>query len=270
MIVKFEKLHPHKFLGGSNPYEAEAWLRQIKKLLDTSDIHNEQHRVTMAAFQMEGEADHWWEMIRSTRQVDTLTWRQFEDLFMEKYFPNSLRQEMIQEFLQLKQGKMSVTQYVNCFEALSRYASAIVANEEDKVRQFEWGLDTDIRRRLIAVQLSTYAQIVDRALIVERELADSKRIQNQRSRNNNQPRGGGPVRNTRNHPAPAPYARGIQQQHRQNRGNQQGGNFVNNGKENVSDVVNRGIVKMSVLKVGSILWISEGHNNTTMPTRARF
>ena len=34
------------------------------------------------------------------------------------------------------------------------------------------------------------------------------------------------------------------------------------GKESVSDV-NRGIVKVSVLKVGSILWISEGHNNTT-------
>ena len=157
MIAKFEKLRPHKFLGGPNPHEAEAWLRQIKKLLDTSDIRNEQDRVTMAAFQMEGEADHWWEMIKSTRQVETLTWRQFEDLFMQKYFPNSLRQEMIQEFLQLKQGKMSVTQYANCFEALLQYASAIVANEEDKVRRFEWGLDTDIRGRLIAMQLSTYA-----------------------------------------------------------------------------------------------------------------
>ena len=50
MIAKFEKLRPHKFLGGSNPHEAEAWLRQIKKLLDTSDIRNEQDRVTIAAF----------------------------------------------------------------------------------------------------------------------------------------------------------------------------------------------------------------------------
>ncbi|XP_028072240.1 uncharacterized protein LOC114274494 [Camellia sinensis] len=194
MIAKFQKLRPHKFLSGSNPHEAEAWLRQIKKLLDTSDIQNEQDRVTMAAFQTEGEADHWWEMIKSARQVETLTWRQFEDLFMEKYFPNSLRQEMIQKFLQLKQGKMSVAQYANRFEAFSRYASAIVANEEDK------------------------------------ELANSKRIQNQRSRNNNQPRRGGPVRNTRNHLAPAPYAEGLQQQQRQNRGNQQGGNFVNEWK----------------------------------------
>ncbi|XP_028083106.1 uncharacterized protein LOC114284408 [Camellia sinensis] len=176
MIAKFEKLRLHKFLGGSNPHEAEAeaWLRQIKKLLDTSNIRNEQDRVTRTAFQMEGEADHWWEMIKSTQQVETLTWRQFEDLFMEKYFPNSLRQEMIQEFLQLKQGKMPVAQYANRFEALSWYASTIVANEEDKVRRFEWGLDIDIRGRLIAVQLSTYAQMVDRALIVERELADSE------------------------------------------------------------------------------------------------
>ena len=35
------------------------------------------------------------------------------------------------------------------------------------------------------------------------------------------------------------------------------------GKEDVSDVVNRGIVEVSVLKEGSILWISEGHNHTT-------
>ncbi|XP_028057276.1 uncharacterized protein LOC114261233 [Camellia sinensis] len=72
--------------------------------------------------------------------------------------------------------------------------------------------------------------MVDRALIVEQELADSERIRNQRSRNNNQPRGGGPVRNTRNHLVPAPYAGGMQQQQRQNRGNQQGGNFVNEWK----------------------------------------
>ena len=36
-----------------------------------------------------------------------------------------------------------------------------------------------------------------------------------------------------------------------------------NGKENVSDVVNRGIIEVSVLKVGSILWVCDGHNNTT-------
>ena len=35
------------------------------------------------------------------------------------------------------------------------------------------------------------------------------------------------------------------------------------GKKDVSDVVNRGIIEVSVLKVGSILWISEGHNHTT-------
>ena len=38
MTAKFEKLHFNKFFGGSNPYEAEAWLRHNKKLLDPSDI----------------------------------------------------------------------------------------------------------------------------------------------------------------------------------------------------------------------------------------
>ncbi|XP_028080282.1 uncharacterized protein LOC114281890 [Camellia sinensis] len=72
-------------------------------------------------------------MIKESRQVAELSWRQFEEFFMEKYFPNSVRQEMIQEFLQLKQRGMTVTQYANRFEALSRHATAIVANKTDKI-----------------------------------------------------------------------------------------------------------------------------------------
>ncbi|XP_028053682.1 uncharacterized protein LOC114258035 [Camellia sinensis] len=116
-------------------------------------------------------------MIKESCQVAELSWRQFEKLFMEKYFPNSVRQEMIQEFLQLKQRGMTVTQYANRFEALSRHAIAIVANETDKVRCFEWGLGSGIRDKLVAVQLPTYAQVVDRALTLEREKMDAARIQ---------------------------------------------------------------------------------------------
>ncbi|XP_028101050.1 uncharacterized protein LOC114300363 [Camellia sinensis] len=86
-------------------------------------------------------------------------------------------QEMIQEFLQLKQRGMTVTQYANRFEALSRHTTAIVANEIDKVRRFEWGLDSGIRDKLVAVQLPTYAQVVNRALTLEREKMDTARTQ---------------------------------------------------------------------------------------------
>ena len=123
-------------------------------------------------------------MIKESRQVAYLSWRQFEELFLEKYFLNSIRQEMIQEFLQLKQRGMTVTQYANRFEALSRHATAIVANETDKVRRFEWGLDSGIRDKLVAVQLPTYAQVVDRALTLEREKMDTARTQGQQSRAN--------------------------------------------------------------------------------------
>ncbi|XP_028127580.1 uncharacterized protein LOC114324056 [Camellia sinensis] len=122
LIVKFQKIRPQAFSGEPNPYVAEAWIRQVKKILETLEIQNEQDQMSLASFLFDGEADFWWTMIKESRQVADLSWRQFEELFMEKYFPNSVRQEMIQEFLQLKQRGMTVTQYANRFEALSRHA----------------------------------------------------------------------------------------------------------------------------------------------------
>ncbi|KAL6966627.1 hypothetical protein U1Q18_032408 [Sarracenia purpurea var. burkii] len=51
---------------------------------------------------LEEEADHCWSKIDSTRDVTTLTWAQFEELFLEKYFSAPVCQGRIREFLDLK------------------------------------------------------------------------------------------------------------------------------------------------------------------------
>ena len=103
-----------------------------------------------------------------------------------------------------------MTQYANRFDALSRHATTIVANETDKVRRFECGLNSGLRDKLVAVQLSTYAQVVDRALALEREKMDTAKTQGQQSRANQQ-RSGGPSRNNRTLATSVPYVRGPQQ-----------------------------------------------------------
>ncbi|XP_028087433.1 uncharacterized protein K02A2.6-like [Camellia sinensis] len=71
---------------------------------------------------------------------------------------------------------MSVTQYVAKFEELARYAARYVADEEEKARKFEWGLDPIIRGKVLPLRFPTFADVVDTALDAEREWADSKRI----------------------------------------------------------------------------------------------
>ncbi|XP_028066841.1 uncharacterized protein LOC114269677 [Camellia sinensis] len=71
---------------------------------------------------------------------------------------------------------MLVTQYVAKFEELARYAARYVADEGEKTRKFEWGLDPIIRGKVLPLRLPIFADVVDTALDAEREWADSKRI----------------------------------------------------------------------------------------------
>jgi len=59
-------------------------------------------------------------------QVD---WTSFRTRFLEKYFPDTARQDREAEFLTLQQGDMIVQEYVNKFEHLARYYSQTITEE---------------------------------------------------------------------------------------------------------------------------------------------
>ena len=65
-------------------------------------------RIRLAAFQLEGEAQVWWKWARTSRDLGAMTWTEFQELFMGKYFPDTTRHAKVQEFLELKQGTMTV------------------------------------------------------------------------------------------------------------------------------------------------------------------
>ena len=56
-----------------------------------------------------------------------MTWAEFHDIFMGKYFPDTARHAKAQEFLELKQGNMTVLDYVARFTELARFANDYVA-----------------------------------------------------------------------------------------------------------------------------------------------
>ena len=73
LFIKFRKVNPPTFNGDVSPEQAEHWIRNIKRLLETMNIQQEQDRIALATIQMEGGAEHWWSMVRDSRPVAELT-----------------------------------------------------------------------------------------------------------------------------------------------------------------------------------------------------
>ena len=63
---------------------------------------------------------------------------------MDKCFPESTRLTKAREFLELKQGMMTVLEYVAKSTELARFADDYVATGMAKVRKFEDGLKLSI------------------------------------------------------------------------------------------------------------------------------
>ena len=69
------------------------------------------------------EAKYWWENTHQCLEVEgqAVTWETFKRVFLEKYFPEDVRNKKEMEFLELKQGNMIVAEYSAKFEELVRY-----------------------------------------------------------------------------------------------------------------------------------------------------
>ena len=71
-------------------------------------ITSDATRIRLAAFQLEGESQVRWDWVKTSRNLEAMTWEEFRELFMGKYFPSYARHAKAQEFLELKQGMMVV------------------------------------------------------------------------------------------------------------------------------------------------------------------
>ena len=133
------------------------------------EITSDTSRIRLAAFQLEGEAQVWWRWVRASRDLEAMTWTEFQELFMSKYFPETARHAKAQEFLELKQGAMTVMDYVARFTELARFADDYMATDLAKVRRFENGLKLSIRGRIVGLCLRDMDSMVGTALTIERE-----------------------------------------------------------------------------------------------------
>ena len=106
---------------------ADHWFRQVERILEAMEITSDATRIKLATFRLEGESQIWWKWVRVSRDPETMTWGEFKELFMGKFFQATARHAKAGEFLELKQGTMIVMEYVAKFTELARFADDYVA-----------------------------------------------------------------------------------------------------------------------------------------------
>ena len=140
---------------------ADHWFMQVEKVLESIEIAFDTIRIKLAAFQLEGEAQVWWNWAKTSRDLEAMTWAEFHVLFVGKYFPDTARHAKAQVFLELKQGKMTVMEYVARFTELDHFADDYVTTDMAKVKRFANGLKLAIRGKIIGLRLQDMDSIIE-------------------------------------------------------------------------------------------------------------
>ena len=130
-------------------------------------------RIRLVAFQLEGESQIWWDWVKASRKLEVMAWEEFRELFMDKYFPASTRHAKAREFLELKEGTMTMLEYVDKFTELACFADDCEATDMAKVRKFEDGLKLSIRGKIVRLLLQDMNLMVKTTMTIEREVDDT-------------------------------------------------------------------------------------------------
>jgi hypothetical protein len=132
-----------------DPIEAKDWLKGVEKKLMIAQC-TDREKVIFAAHQLYGIVANWWETYCNMHaNIDTIMWNEFKAHFRTHYVPPGTMKLKQKEFADLKQGSMSVNEYLNSFIQLARYAPDDINMDEKKEDVFLNGLNDDIQFQLL-------------------------------------------------------------------------------------------------------------------------
>jgi len=117
-LDRFMRNKPPTFKGRFNPEGALTWMEGIERIFRAM-VTNDDQKVRLATHMLAEEAEYWWTSTKRRIEAsgDAITWVRFKNEFLKKYFPEDLRNKKEAEFLNLKQGSMSVDEYAAKYEA---------------------------------------------------------------------------------------------------------------------------------------------------------
>ncbi|XP_057733984.1 uncharacterized protein LOC130949216 [Arachis stenosperma] len=134
---------------GNNGNNGDEGPMTLYSFLKAQQVSEEQW-VEFGTYQLQGEAQHWWQGMRRILQSDgvIISWKLFRTEFYKKYFPSSVRNAKELELLQLKQG------------VIEDFA-------EWKCIKYEGGLRSDIMSFVAPMEIRVFFELVNKSRIAE-------------------------------------------------------------------------------------------------------
>ncbi|XP_062075574.1 uncharacterized protein LOC133779656 [Humulus lupulus] len=161
----FRKQAPPSFEGKVDPKVDEDWLKSVEAIFDHMEL-NDHQRVSCAVHLLKMDARIWWDVVKETRDLNTMTWEDFVQAFSTKYYNAAILDTRVDEFVTLVQGNLSVTDYAQKFDRLVSFAPEIVPTEVMRIQRFMRGLKPTISRdvKMTSGEVVSYAEVLDKAL----------------------------------------------------------------------------------------------------------
>jgi hypothetical protein len=126
---EFMSHKPPTFSSSPDPLQADDWLKSIEKMLNIAQC-TDMEKVLYASGRLTGPAADWCDAYCAAHaDADTISWAEFSAILMNYHINKK-------EFISLKLGGMSISEYKDKFIQLSRYAPGEVVDDEKSRNYF--------------------------------------------------------------------------------------------------------------------------------------
>ena len=114
--------------------KAEFWLEKLQRALDEVKCPPEQ-MAKCAVSLLQGVAYDWWKLVlRNPLLPEPISWDFFVREFQTKYVTENYKETKWKQFLNMKQGNLTVAEYEKEFSRLSKYALELVLTKTFRCR----------------------------------------------------------------------------------------------------------------------------------------
>ncbi|VFQ89125.1 unnamed protein product [Cuscuta campestris] len=176
-LITFKTLKDNgaeEFLGDriAEPQIALEWIEQTTRVLQNLNIPLVDHP-KFASQLLRKEAYEWWK--RTDENPNTpkpWTWEFFDWVFKKEYIPARFREEKRAEFIQLKQGDMTLPEYRQRFVHLAQFAPTLVSTAADRIEEFRKRLRPDLRPHVSTIQTLDFIEAYDLISKADKDLSD--------------------------------------------------------------------------------------------------
>ncbi|XP_013639197.1 PREDICTED: uncharacterized protein LOC106344344 [Brassica oleracea var. oleracea] len=137
LITAMKNMKTPHFEGGTDPFEADQWLRTMEKNFETLTC-SEESKKKMAVYYLDKDAVEWWES--KDHQVGHLvtTWAAFKNELERKYFTPESKRRLQRQFANLVQGdktlenRLAVGNYESLTELVEKAVNVEIGLEAEK------------------------------------------------------------------------------------------------------------------------------------------